>query len=405
MAENLKLRGLAVTLFEMTGQVMPPLDPEMAAPVHRHMKLRGVKLRLGCRVEAFDRKAGRILVRPGEGEPVAADLVILAIGVRPEVRLAEQAGLVVGERGGIVADDHMRTSDPDIFAVGDAVEVADFMLLEPALIPLAGPANRQGRIAADNALGRDVAYRGSQGTNICKVFDMAAGSTGASEKSLRRAGRSYEKIYLSHPSHAGYYPGAKPITLKLLFDPEDGKVLGAQVVGTEGVDKRIDVLAVAMRAAMTVFDLEHLELAYAPPYGSAKDPVNMAGFIAANVLRGDVGLVHSDEIARSDPSSQLILDVRTKKEYEKGHIPKALLIPLDELRDRLSELPRDKELLVYCATGLRSYFACRILTQKGYSCRNHTGGYPIYRDVNLTRPGRNQISTPSPRPSPKGRGI
>ncbi len=381
MAENLKLRGLEVTLFEMTRQVMPPLDPEMAAPLHRHLGLHGVKLRLGAPVSAFEETAGRILVRPEHGEAVAADLVVLAIGVRPEAQLAREAGLAVGERGGIVTDDRMRTSDPDIFAVGDAVEVVDLVLREPTLIPLAGPANRQGRIAADNALGRDVAYRDSQGTNICKVFDLAAGSTGASERSLKRAGRRYEKIYLSPASHAGYYPGAKPMTLKLLFDPADGKVLGAQAVGADGVDKRLDVLAVAIRAGMTVFDLENLELAYAPPYGSAKDPVNMAGFIAANVLRGDVGLVHSDEIDGCDPGSRIVLDVRTNKEHKKGAIPGAIHIPVDDLRNRLAELPRDRELLVYCAAGLRSYIACRILTQKGFRCRHLPGGYPIYRDV------------------------
>ena len=381
MAENLMRCGLEVTLFEMTRQVMPPLDPEMAATLHRHLQLHGIKLRLGSAVGAFEQKNGRILVRPEQGEALAADLVILAIGVRPEARLAREAGLAVGERGGIVVDDHMRTSDPDIFAVGDAVEVVDLVLREPTLIPLAGPANRQGRIAADNALGRDVAYRDSQGTNICKVFDLAAGSTGASERSLERAGRHYEKVYLSPDSHAGYYPGATPISFKLLFDPEDGRVLGAQAVGADGVDKRLDVLAVAIRAGMTVFDLEHLELTYAPPYGSAKDPVNMAGFIAANVLRGDVGLVHADEIAHCDPASQQILDVRTGKEHEKGAIPGALHIPLDDLRNRLAELPRDRELLVYCAAGLRSYFACRILTQKGFRCRHLPGGYPIYRDV------------------------
>jgi rhodanese-related sulfurtransferase len=276
-------------------------------------------------------------------------------------------------------DEHLRTSDPHIFAVGDAIEVTDLVGGLPTVIPLAGPANRQGRIAADNALGGNSLYKKTQGTAICKVFDLAFAMTGMSEKSLKCAGMSYEKVYVHPASHASYYPGAHPIALKLLFHPENGKILGAQAVGADGVDKRIDVLAVAIRAGLTVFDLEELELSYAPPYGSAKDPINYAGFVAANVLRGDVGICRVEEVI--DPGAdQQLLDVRTPAEVAAGAIPGAINIPIDELRGRLNELPRDRELLVSCQVGLRGYLACRILKQHGFRCRNLTGGYKTYRD-------------------------
>jgi len=350
---------------------------EMAAPLHEHMRLQGVDLNLGASVTAIKDSDGRVEALLSSGRSIPCDLVILAVGVRPEVKLAAEAGLTIGQRKGIVVDDHMRTSDPDIYAVGDAVEVQDFVGGFAAVIPLAGPANRQGRIAAINALGGDAAYHKTQGTAICKVFDLAVGMTGMSEKALKRVGRAYEKVYIHPASHAGYYPGAMQMSLKLLFDPANGKVLGAQCVGADGVDKRIDVLAVAIRAGLTVYDLEEMELSYAPPFGSAKDPVNYAGFVAANLLRKEASICHAAEAANPGPK-QMLLDVRTMPEVQKGTIPGAKHIPLDELRKRLGELPKDKEILAFCEVGLRGYLACRILTQNGFVCRNLSGGYKTY---------------------------
>ena len=380
MAEALRQRGIGVTLAELSSQVMAPVDPEMATPLHKQLELHGVDLRLGTSVTGFVASGDNLLVQLSTGESVECGLAILAVGVRPETKLARDAGLEIGQRGGILVDDHMRTNDPDIFAVGDAVEVRDFVGGFQTLIPLAGPANRQGRIAADNAFGRDTAYKDTLGTGICKVFDIAVGMTGMNEKSLKRAGTPYEKVYVHPTNHASYYPGASPISLKLLFSPEDGRILGAQAVGSDGIDKRIDVLAVAIRAGLTVYDLEEMELSYAPPYGSAKDPVNYAGFVASNVLRGDVRICHTEDMI--DPGEdQVILDVRKAFEVATGIIPGAMHIPLDELRDRIDELPKDKEALVYCAVGLRGYLACRILTQKGFACRNLTGGIKTHAAV------------------------
>ncbi len=381
MAEALRQRQVGVVLVEMAAQVMNVVDVEMASPLHAELKANGVELRLGASVTSFEAEGKGLLATLSTGEKVRADLAIMAVGVKPEVKLAKEAGLEIGQRGGIVVDEHMRTSDPSIYAVGDAVEVRDFVGDYPTVIPLAGPANRQGRIAADNAFGRERVYRKTQGTAICKVFDLAVAMTGASEKALRRAGRAYEKIYVHPASHASYYPDAQPMSLKLLFDPKDGKILGAQAVGRDGVDKRIDVLAVALRAGMTVFDLEELELCYAPPYGSAKDPVNYAGFVAGNVLRGDVGICHVEEV-RSPRADQMLLDVRNPAELAAGAIAGAVNIPLDELRGRLGELPRDKEILVNCQVGLRGYLACRILMQNGFKCRNLSGGYKTYAMFN-----------------------
>jgi NADPH-dependent 2,4-dienoyl-CoA reductase/sulfur reductase-like enzyme/peroxiredoxin family protein/rhodanese-related sulfurtransferase/TusA-related sulfurtransferase len=378
MTEVLAHRGLAVSLVELESQVMGPIDPEMATPLHEHLRFQGVDLCLNTSVTAIADENGQLAVRLSTGRVIPCGLVILAVGVRPEVKLAAEAGLTIGQRQGIVVDDHMRTSDPDIYAVGDAVEVKDFVGGFATVIPLAGPANRQGRIAAVNALGGDAVYERTQGTAICKVFDLAVGMTGLSEKALRRAGLPYEKVYVHPASHAGYYPGARQLSLKLLFDPGNGKVLGAQCVGADGVDKRIDVLAVALRAGMTVYDLEKLELAYAPPFGSAKDAVNYAGFVAANVLRREARLCHASDVVNLGPH-QLLLDVRTAPEVQQGTIPGALHIPLDELRRRLGELPRDKEILVVCQVGMRGYLACRILSQNGLACRNLSGGYKTYR--------------------------
>jgi NADPH-dependent 2,4-dienoyl-CoA reductase/sulfur reductase-like enzyme/peroxiredoxin family protein/rhodanese-related sulfurtransferase/TusA-related sulfurtransferase len=391
MAEALRQRGLAVALVERGTHVFSAaIDPEMAAPLHEQLREKGVDLHLGTSVAAIEQAAGGLgagsppaglVVRLSSGQSLPATLVIVAIGVRPEVTLAREAGLEIGPSGGIAVDAHMRTSDSDIYAVGDAVEVQNAVLGggQRVLIPLAGPANRQGRIAADNALGRESVYRGTQGTAICKVFDLTVGLTGPSEKTLERMGQACEKVYVHPASHAGYYGGASAMSLKVLFDPGSGRVLGAQAVGRQGVDKRIDVLAVAIRAGMTVADLAHLELSYAPPYSSAKDPVNYAGFVASNALNGDGALCHAAEIA-SPGGDQFVLDVRTAEEFEAGTIPGAVNIPLDQLRDRMAELPREKEILAFCQVGLRGYLACRILSQNGLRCRNLSGGYKTFRD-------------------------
>jgi NADPH-dependent 2,4-dienoyl-CoA reductase/sulfur reductase-like enzyme/peroxiredoxin family protein/rhodanese-related sulfurtransferase/TusA-related sulfurtransferase len=390
MTEVLVHRGLAVSLVELEPQVMGPIDPEMATPLHEHLRQQGVDLCLNSSVTAIQEREGQLEVRLSTGRVIPCGLVILAVGVRPEAKLAAEAGLTIGQRKGIVVDDHMRTSDPDIYAVGDAVEVQDLVGGFPAVIPLAGPANRQGRIAAINALGGEAVYERTQGTAICKVFDLAVGMTGLSEKALKRAGLAYEKVYVHPANHAGYYPGATQISLKLLFDPQNGKVLGAQCVGAAGVDKRIDVLAVAIRAGMTVYDLEKLELAYAPPFGSAKDPVNYAGFVAANTLRKEVRICHVPDVVNPGPN-QLLLDVRTAPEVQQGTIPGSVHIPLDELRGRLGELPKDKEVLAFCQVGLRGYLACRILSQNGVACRNLTGGYKTYGQVMGLMSGKPKI--------------
>jgi NADPH-dependent 2,4-dienoyl-CoA reductase/sulfur reductase-like enzyme/peroxiredoxin family protein/rhodanese-related sulfurtransferase/TusA-related sulfurtransferase len=378
MAEALRNRRVETALVELAPQVMGPADPEMAAVLHQELKVNGVDLRLGTSVTQFDEKGDRIGLTLSCGEVLETDLVILAIGVRPETGLATAAGLETGPRGGISVDSAMRTSDEHIYAVGDAVEVVDFATQQPALIPLAGPANRQGRIAADQIFGRDSRYSATQGTAICKVFNLAIGMTGLSEKAAKRGGVAYEKVYVNPASHASYYPGAMPMNLKLIFDPESGRVLGAQAVGAGGIDKRIDVLAVAVRAGLTVYDLEEMELCYAPPFGSAKDPVNYAGFAAANALRGDVELCHVEDMA-NPALHQKVLDVRTPEEVASGTIPGAKNIPLDELRDRLDELNKGKEYLVFCKVGIRGYLAARILSQNGFKVRNLSGGYLVYQ--------------------------
>lgn len=385
ITEAFRERGVMVTLVELAPQVMVTADPEMAAPIKQELSLHGVDLRLNTSITAIheDEKGSSVVL--SDGETVRCGLVVLCVGVKPEVKLAYEAGLEIGKRGGIVVDEHMRTSDPDIYAVGDAVEVTDLVGGFQTLIPLAGPANRQGRIAADNIFGHGSVYKKTQGTAICKVFDLTIGMTGMNEKGLKHAGISYEKIYIHPACHATYYPGASPISLKLLFDPESGRILGAQAVGHEGIDKRIDVLATAIRAGLTVYDLEHLELTYAPPYGSAKDPVNYAGFVAANVLRGEVRICHYEDVTNPG-DDQFLIDVRTTAEVEAGTIPGVHNIPIDELRDRLDELPKNKEILVTCQVGLRSYLACRILTQHGFRCKYFSGGYKSYQAITDSLP-------------------
>lgn len=365
MAESLRERGLAVDLVEMVNQVMPPLDREMARDLETHMIRHGVTLYLGAAAAAFKDEDGRVKVELTTGTELVADLVVLSVGVRPDTALAKLAGLEIGSRGGIKVDPQMRTSDPNIYAAGDAVEVVDTVTGEAAVIPLAGPANRQGRIVGENMCGRSTSYTSTQGTAIVKVFDMTGGGTGASEKALKRVGRDFRKIYLHPLGHAGYYPGSAPMHIKVLFEPGGGRLLGAQVVGYDGVDKRLDVLATAIRAGMTVHDLERLELAYAPPYGSAKDPVNMAGFVGVNLLRGDVEFWYAEDYPGGTEDA-FILDVRGPQEYALGHISGAVNIPLGRLRGQLDRVPRDKPVRVYCMVGFRSYLAYRLLRQRGF---------------------------------------
>lgn len=386
MTEALVERGVRVSLVELEPQVMGTVDPEMAFPLHEELRSHGVELLLGTSVtEVRESGSDTVEVRLSNGQTREAGLVVMSVGVRPEASLAREAGLKIGNRGGIAVNSHMQTSDPDIYAVGDAVEVVDFVGGHPALIPLAGPANRQGRVAADHICGRESTYHSTQGTAICKVFHLAAATTGLNEKTLKRLGRRYEKVYVHPAHHAGYYPGASQMSLKLLFDPQDGTILGAQAVGADGVDKRIDVIAVAMRAGMTVRQLQDVELCYAPPFGSAKDPVNYAGFVASNVLSGDVSVFHADDLAALS-DREMLIDVRNPAEVRAGTIPGAVNIPVDELRDHLHELPRDKEMLVFCQVGLRGYLACRILSQAGFPCRNLTGGYKTYCAVQGAAP-------------------
>jgi len=379
MLENLAHLGLRVTLVELAEQVMLPLDPEMAEWLHQHLRLHGVDILLGRPVEQFGQsKSGRLTVTVSGGKTIDCDMVVLAIGVRPEVKLAREAGLALGERGGIQVNEFLQTTDDNIYAIGDAIETEDRVLGGRRLVPLAGLANKQGRRAADHIAGKAVSFPGAIGTNIVRVFDLSVASTGANEKSLKAKGLEYQKSYTHPASHAGYFPGAVPMVMKLLFSPGDGRVLGAQIVGIDGVDKRIDVLATAIQAGMTVHDLTELELAYAPQYGTGKDAVNIAGYTAANIIEGDVNVVHADEIEHKLRDGGFLLDVRTVGEFRRGHIEEAENIPIDEVRNRLAEIPKERTLLVYCLTGIRSYYVCRILTQLGYQVKNLSGGYMLY---------------------------
>ncbi len=379
MTENLRKRGLKVTLVEKQDQVMPVVDPEMMAPIHQMLIKRGIDLRLNCGVTRFDKnnQGHTLFAELDTGERVEADLVILCIGVRPHIDLAIKAGVQIGKSGGIQVNTRMQTSDPHIMAVGDAVEVRDVVTESLSVIPLAGPANRQGRIAADVIMGRDASFRGVQGTSVVGVLDQVVAFTGSSEKRLQRLGLwdQMEKVYLYPGHHAGYYPGASPISLKLIFRKRDGRVIGGQAVGAGGVEKRIDVISMAIQMKATVFDLEEAELCYAPQFGSAKDPVNLAGMIAANVLRGDIDQVHWEDL---DNGGALILDVREPMEYKRDHVDDAQNLPLDEIRDRLDELPSDRPIWTYCFVGQRSYYAARALSQYGFQVRNLSGGFNTY---------------------------
>jgi len=410
MAENLHLAGLQVNVIEMLSQVMAPLDPDMAAGIHRELVQRGVGLVLGDGVKSIAAlPAGGLGVTVSSGATYQADLAIMAVGVKPESDLARSAGLEIGPRGHIAVNQFMQTSDPDIYAVGDAVQVLDPVTGQPTAVPLASPANRQARTAASHITGLELPYKGTYGTSIVKVFDLVAASTGANSRRLEQAGIAYRTSTTHNYDHAGYYPGATMQTIKLLYGASDGKLLGAQVLGYHAVDRTIDTLATALIAGMTVFDIEELELAYAPPYGAAKDPVNVAGFAAANELRGDTALVTWNEVIARDPDSTGILDVRSRLEYELGTIEGAVWIPVEELRDRIDELDKSKEWIIFCARGRRGYGADRILRQNGYRSRNLTGGWntftlasepqshPIVTSTNATR----SKEAPAPMLDPK----
>jgi len=379
MVENLHAQGIGVSVIEKANQVMAPLDYSMAQLVHEGLARKGVQLLLNNGVERFEVQGEKVAVCLENGRRLLADMVILSIGVRPETGLAVDAGLTIGATRGIAVNKYMQTSDPDIYALGDAVEVVHGVTGKPVLIPLAGPANKQGRIVADNIVfGNKEEYDGTIGTSIAKVFDMTVAAAGANAKLLRREGIAYVSSYTHPASHAGYYPAAIPMSIKILFAPEGGQLLGAQVVGYDGVDKRIEMLAQVIQHHGTVYDLSALEQAYAPPYSSAKDPVNMAGFVAQNIVEGKVAVAHWRDV-NLDDKEQYILDVRTRDEFQLGSIPRSVNIPLDELREHINELPRDKAIIVTCAVGLRGYLACRVLVQNGFATvRNLSGGYKTW---------------------------
>lgn len=383
MVENLNKQGISVTVIEKADQVMAPLDYPMAAIVHQHLKSKGVTLLLGKSVNGFEPDGQKTTVLLDSGERIPTDLVILSIGVKPEVNLAKEAGLEIGQSGGIKVNEYMQTSNQNIYAIGDATEVYNPVIGKHMLIPLAGPANKQGRIVADNiALGNKKTYCGSIGTSIAKVFDLTVAATGASSKLLDRESIKHETSFTHNSSHAGYYPEALPLSIKINFSLSDGKLLGAQVVGYDGVDKRIDLFAQVIKKGGTIYDLQEVEHAYAPPYSSAKDPVNMAGFVAENILKGRINVIHWNEIADWDRKEVLIIDTRTQDEYNFGHIAGAINIPVDELRGRLSDIPKEKTIILYCAVGLRGYIAGRILKQHGYEkVYNLSGGYKTYSTV------------------------
>lgn len=381
MAENLCHRGLETQLVEFAPHIIPALDYEMARIVQNKLADHGIYLHLNCGVTAIRRTDNGLSVETTR-DTLEADLVLLSIGVVPENSLAADAGLELGVRGCIAVDDTMCTSDPDIYAVGDAIEITEFVSGVKRNIALAGPANRQGRIAADQIAGIDSRYTGTQGSSITKIFELTAACTGLNEATAKQLGLNYDKVYLHAGAHAGYYPGAKPLTSKVIFDRETGKILGGQFIGAEGADKRCDVLATAIRAGMTGYDLTRLELCYAPPYSSAKDPINMAGFCIENILTGKVNNFHWTEVPSLDPEKVTLLDVRTNSEFAKGSVPGFIHIPLHELRERMDEIPADKPVYVHCFSGLRSYVGCRILSGHGRTAYNISGGWYMYCTIN-----------------------
>lgn len=394
MAENLAELGLKVSLIEYADHLLAPLDFDMACAVHAQMESHGIRLMLNTAVTGFETKENTTVTKTAGGCDIASDIVLLSIGVTPDTALAKEAGLELGLKGSILVNDKMETSAQDVYAVGDAVEVRHFVTGKKALISLAGPANKQGRIAADNICGGNSVYRGSQGSSVIKVFDMTAASTGINEAAAKSAEIDYERVVLSPASHAGYYPGGKVMTMKVLYEKKTLKLLGAQIVGFDGVDKRIDVLATAIRAGMKATGLADLDLAYAPPYSSAKDPVNMAGFMIENIVTEKVKQFHHDEVdALPRDGSVTLLDSRTPMEYAGGHADGFMNLPVDDLRERLSEIPKNKPVYVMCQSGLRSYLACRILSQNGYDCYNFSGGYRFYH---LVKQGKKQSESTYP---------
>ncbi|MEY8420373.1 FAD-dependent oxidoreductase [Oscillospiraceae bacterium 44-5] len=386
LAENLRELGMEVTIVQRPKQLMNPFDPDMAAFIHGEVRRHGIRLALGHTVEGFAERDGGVDVLRKDAVPLHADMVVLAIGVTPDTVLGKEAGLELGLKGSIVVNDRMETSVPDIYAVGDAVQVKHFVTGQDAVISLAGPANKQGRIAADNICGGDSRYLGSQGSSVIKVFDLTAAATGVNETNAKKAGLAVDTVILSPMSHAGYYPGGKLMTMKLVFEQGTYRLLGAQIVGYEGVDKRIDVLAAAIHAGLTAIQLKDLDLAYAPPYSSAKDPVNMAGFMVENLASGVVKQFHIEDVsALPHDGSVTLLDVRTPQEYAGGHIEGFRNIPVDELRERLDEIEKGKPVYVICQSGLRSYIACRVLAGYGYEAYNFAGGFRFYDAVTNDR--------------------
>jgi CoA-disulfide reductase len=379
MAENLHARGIEITLIEASDQIMAPLDIEMASIVHEHLIDKNIELILKNGVVSFESNGRKIILN--SGKEITTDMVILSIGVKPETTIAKEANLKLNERGAIVVDKFMKTSDPNIYALGDAVEVMDFVNKKPTMIPLAWPANRQGRIVADNICGKNVEYKGTLGSSVAKVFDYTVATTGNNEKTLKRLGIEYKAIHIHPGSHAGYYPGSFPIDFKMLFSPNSGRILGAQGVGMDGVEKRIDVLATAIKGQLTVFDLQDIEPCYAPPYNSAKDPVNMLGYYASNIIEGTTKTIQWHEIDKLNKQDSLILDIREEFELVTGSLENSIHIPLEDLRDRLSEIPKNKKIYVTCQVGLRGYIACRVLEQNGIKCINIDGGMKTYLSV------------------------
>lgn len=379
MAENLHERGVEVTLVHSRDQVMKPVDYEMASILHTHLIEKGVKLILKDKPEKVENKGKKVILK--SGKEIETDMIILSIGVTPESKIAKEAGIEVNEKGAIVINSKMRTSDKDIYAVGDAVQVIDFVNKKPTMIPLAWPANRQGRLVADILSGKDVEYKGSLGSLVAKVFDLTVAATGNNEKTLREMNIPYKAIHIHPASHAGYYPGATQISFKMLFDPKTGKVLGAQGVGKEGIDKRIDLIANSIKAGFTVYDLQDTEVCYAPPYNSAKDPVNLMGYYGANIIENIVDNTQWYEIDDLVKNDEYILDVREEYEVSNGSIPNVINIPLGQIRNRLNEIPKDKKIYVCCQVGLRGYIACTILNQYGYNTSNIDGGYKTYSSI------------------------
>lgn len=393
-AENLVHLGLNVTMIQKSSHILPPFDYDMACMLHTEIENHGVNLLLNTEITEIEENNHQLILKFADERTLAADMVLFAIGVTPDTFLAENAGCKLGVKGSIVVNERMETSVSDIYAVGDAVEVKHFVTESKAVISLAGPANKQGRIAADNICGGNSVFKGSQGSSVIKLFDMTAASTGINEAAAKTANIDYERVVLSPPSHAGYYPGGSVMTMKVLYERETLKILGAQIVGLDGVDKRIDVLATAIHAGLKATDLAELDLAYAPPYSSAKDPVNMAGFIIENIVTEKIKQFHHDEIDELPrDGSVTLLDTRTPTEYQTGKADGFINIPVDDLRERLDEIPKDKPVYVMCQSGLRSYIACRILSQNGYDCFNFSGGYRFYE---LVKHGKYQSAAAYP---------